>query len=283
MGESHPLYIPAPYQDSAAAGRLILRDGTVATIRAAVPQDIDALADLFHRLSPESRRERFSSFSEPSPELLKSLCDSSHPERQLTLVISRLIGGNDVIVAAGSYVGGSGKSAEVSFAVEDRFQGKGIATHLLERLALLAARAGFTRFWAITQAENHGMMDVFRHSGFAAKETLDSGNIEVDFSVLPTEESVQFSEMRDRVVTAASLRWFFQPNGVAVVGASRIHRALVTVFWMLSSRQDFRVLFIRSIRRRRCCVPCALIPRFQICRKQWTWLSSQSLLQPSLE
>jgi len=39
----------------------------------------------------------------------------------------------------------------MAMAVEDRFQGKGIA-HSSERLALLAARAGFTRFWAITHA-----------------------------------------------------------------------------------------------------------------------------------
>src|SRR5262249_1665989 len=113
------------------------------------------------------------------------------------------------------------KSAEVAIAVEDRFQGKGIGAHLLERLALLAARAGFSRFWAITHLDNRGMIEVFRHSGFPLAERLDSGYLELDFSVLPTESSVDLSEMRDRVVTAASLRWFFKPGSVAVVGASR--------------------------------------------------------------
>src|SRR5204862_1487595 len=46
-------------------------------------------------------------------------------------------------------------------------------------------------------------------------------DLELDFSVLPTESSVELSEMRDRIVTAASLRWFFKPASVAVVGASR--------------------------------------------------------------
>ena len=45
--------------------------------------------------------------------------------------------------------------------------------------------------------------------------------MELDFSVLPTEASIQTSEMRDRVSTAASLRAFFKPAAVAVVGASR--------------------------------------------------------------
>lgn len=217
----HPLYIPAPYQDSAESGRVILRDGSTATIRIATERDINALTDFFRSLSPESHRQRFLSFAQPSAEFLEFLCDSSHPEKQLTLVISRLISERHVIVAAGSYVGGPDKSAEVSFAVADHFQGKGIGSHLLERLALLAARAGFTRFWALTRLENKAMMEVFRHSGFQTRERIESGNIEVDFSVLPTEASVGLSEMRDRVVTVASLRPFFNPNGVAVIGASR--------------------------------------------------------------
>ncbi len=203
------------------SGRLLLRDGSTATIRVATPQDETALGDLFHRLSPESRRQRFHSLSEPKPELIRLLCDSSRPSKQLTLVIRRMADGEDSIVAAGSYMGTSERAAEVSFAVDDRFQGKGIGTQLLERLALLAARAGFTRFWAVAQLENKAMLEVFRNSGFPTTEKNESGNIEIDFSVLPTESSVQLSEMRDRVLTAASLRWFFKPNGVAVVGASR--------------------------------------------------------------
>jgi acetyl coenzyme A synthetase (ADP forming)-like protein len=113
------------------------------------------------------------------------------------------------------------KLAEVAMAVEDRFQGKGIGTHLLERLALLAARGGFTRFWAITHTDNRGMIEVFRHAGFPLAEKVESGVVELNFSVLPTESSVQVSEMRDRVFTAASMHWFFNPNAVAVVGASR--------------------------------------------------------------
>jgi len=65
------------------------------------------------------------------------------------------------------------------------------------------------------------MIEVFRRSGFPVSEKLDTGYLELDFSVLPTASSVERSEMRDRVVTAASLRWFFKPSSVAVVGASR--------------------------------------------------------------
>jgi acetyl coenzyme A synthetase (ADP forming)-like protein len=217
----HPLYIPSPYQDSAEFGRLILKDGSTATIRVATIDDAPAVAEFFHRLSPESRQNRFFSFAEPTPELVRSFCDSSNPHAKLTLVVTRTASGHEAIVAAGSYLAKDEKSAEVAMAVDDRLQGKGIGTHLLERLALLAARAGFTRFWAITHANNRSMVEVFRHSGFSLTEKLDSGDLELDFSVLPTQSSVEISEMRDRIVTATSLRWFFKPGSVAVVGASR--------------------------------------------------------------
>src|SRR6266516_34322 len=113
----HPLYIPAPYQDSAEFGRLILRDGSTATVRVATLDDAPAVVALFHRLSPESRQHRFFSLSEPTPEFVRSLCDSSNPRRQLTLVITRTSGKNDAIIAAGSYIARDDKSAEVAKAV----------------------------------------------------------------------------------------------------------------------------------------------------------------------
>src|SRR5215468_9046432 len=216
-----PVYIPAPYQDSPEFGRLILRDGSTATIRVATTADTSLVVDFFHRLSPESRQRRFFSFSEPTVEFVRSLCDSSNPHHQLTLLVTRKPGATESIVGAGSYIRRDDKTAEVAMAVEDTLQGKGIGSHLLERLALLAARAGFTRFWGITQMDNRGMIDVFRHSGFPINEKLESGYLELDFSVSPTKSSVELSEMRDRVFTAASLRYFFKPASVAVIGASR--------------------------------------------------------------
>ena len=216
-----PRYLPPPYQDAAESGRLILRDGTTAQIRPARPKDCEALRAFFERLSPESRRRRFFSVSPPRPELLTTLCDDSDPQSALTLVVIRAEEGESRIVATGSYLAKNDSTAEVAFAVDDALHGKGLGTLLLERLALLAVRNGFTRFWAVTHADNQAMRDVFRESGFTVEERLEGGEIEVDLAVVPSETSVARLEMRDRVATAASLRPFFQPKSVAVVGASR--------------------------------------------------------------
>jgi acetyl coenzyme A synthetase (ADP forming)-like protein len=221
-----PRFVPPPYQDSAESGRLILRDGSTAFIGVARPEDQAAMRDFFEHLSPESRRRRFFSAALPRPELIASLCDNSNPRSTLTLVVTRLAQGEPRIIATGSYLAKDQRTAEVAVAVDDAFHGKGLGTLLLERLALLAVRNGFTHFWAVTHADNRAMLDVFRESGFEVDERFEDGEIELDLSVVPSEASVARLEMRDRVATAASLRPFFLPRSVAVVGASRDPSAL---------------------------------------------------------
>lgn len=221
MAPVQPHYVPLPYQDSPESGRLILRDGTTAVVRIAQPQDCEMLREFFDRLSPESRRRRFFSAAMPDMKLIRSLCDASDPRSRLTLVVFRTVKGKPSIIATGSYLAKDAKTAEIAMAVEDAFQGRGLGTLLVERLALLAVRHGITHLWALTMADNQRVIEVLRHSGFRTRERLEGAYVEIDLLVEPTEASVHRSEMRDRVFTTASLRPIFKPRSVAVVGASR--------------------------------------------------------------
>src|SRR5690606_1894720 len=58
-------------------------------------------------------------------------------------------------------------------------------------------------------------------AGMPFSESAHGGEVVVDLSVIPSAESVEKMEMRDRIATAASLRSFFHPRSVAVIGASR--------------------------------------------------------------
>jgi acetyl coenzyme A synthetase (ADP forming)-like protein len=218
--EQTPVHLPPLYQDSVDSGRLILRDGSTASIRVATLTDREALRAFFSRVSPETLRRRFLSVSPPSLQLLDVFC-SSNPLKALTLLVARRQGTDEIIVAAGSYIALDANSAEVAMAVDDTLQGKGVGSQLLERLSVLAVRNGFLRFRALTELDNRKMIDVFRHSGFKVREQVDHGSVEIEFGVLPTESSVSTSEFRDRIFTAASIRPFFKPNAVTVVGASR--------------------------------------------------------------
>lgn len=221
MTPVRPLFLPPPYQDSVEHGRLILRDGSTASLRLAVPGDAAALAEFFHRLSPASRLRRFFSSAEPGPDLIARFCNPLTPREQLTLVVTRVVDGALRVVATGSYFASGTDAAEAAFAVDDALQGLGIGSLLLERLVLLAAMHGFLRVRAVTRADNNAMIEVFAHSGYAMSAAREDGFVDIELAVHPGAESVARAELRDRVFTAASLRPFFHPRAVAVVGASR--------------------------------------------------------------
>src|SRR6516165_6136741 len=77
MSQVRPLFVPVPYQDAADSGRLILKDGSTASLRVARPGDCDDLYAFFQRLSPESRWRRFFSLNLPSMDLISRLCTNN--------------------------------------------------------------------------------------------------------------------------------------------------------------------------------------------------------------
>jgi acetate---CoA ligase (ADP-forming) len=173
------------------SGRLVLPDGTAAQVRRARPEDAGALRIFFERLSPESRQRRFFSAFLPRPDLLASLCDNRDPHASLTLLVIRTHEAKNQIIATGSYLAKDEQTAEVAFAVDDGFEHQGLGTLLLKRLAFLAEQNGFTRFWAVTQADNQTMREVFRDSGFGFEERMEDGEIEVNLSLVPAQLSSQ--------------------------------------------------------------------------------------------
>ena len=127
-------------------------------------------------------------------------------------------------VAIASYIAINSKVAEVAFAVDDRFQGKGLSTLLLERLAIRAAQNGFEKFQATTLADNMPMLEVFRDSGFAIRSKTTAGVVELQLSLTPSAEGVRSAENRDRSATAASLVPMLTPRGGG--GRRRVARSV---------------------------------------------------------
>ena len=210
-------YEPVPPQEAIDAGRVILRDGTAAQLRRATPGDADRMRAFLGRVSPDARGRRFlGGVSE------ESALGSLLPSGGATVLL--VLRGDQSIIATGCFVPDQAEqptAAEVALLVEDDEVGHGCGTLLLERLAMLAARQGITRFRALTQPDNRAMIDVFRTSGFRLRSVQEDGATEIEFSIEPTKESVDRAAMRDRVATVASLRPLLHPRSVAVIGASR--------------------------------------------------------------
>lgn len=225
MGEAREyqaLYLPPVPQDAQDSGRVILRDGSTAMLRVSREEDAPLVAQFVAGLSPESRLRRFFTSGMPGTDQLQKMLDSSDPKKQLTLMVFRGTGDETKVIALGSYSAlGDGETAEVAMVVDDAFHRRGLGTILLERLSIIAAIHGIRRFQAVTQQDNRNMLEVFRRAGMPFEETAHDGKVIVDLSVVPSAESVEKMEMRDRIATAASLRPLFHPRSIAVIGASR--------------------------------------------------------------
>ncbi len=222
-GSQERLYYQSPMpQGPLAQGQVILRDGTTAYLRPVVDTDLPLLTDFARRVSKDNLHRRF--FGELNAEAAaRQLLKLGDAETALALVILSGDPAAPQIIAHGEYNRDASEAdtAEVAFIVDDALQGKGLGTLLLERLALVAVQHGIRRFYGPTEASNQQMRELFRESGFLVEEARDGGFVDVGFSIIPSLESIERFEMRERIATIASLRPFFKPRSVAVIGASR--------------------------------------------------------------
>jgi acetyl coenzyme A synthetase (ADP forming)-like protein len=200
---------------------VILRDGSTLRLRPPRPSDEQALVDFFEALSERSLYLRFHGYPALGPPLVAQLLEPDWVERG-ALLGTFAEDGSERVVAVGNYVRLRDPSvAEAAFAVADAYQRRGIGTRLVERLASRAAAQGIERLVAEVLAENRDMLGVFEGVGFELSRELEGGEIEIEFPIAPTERYAERVAERDHVAVTASLRPFFEPRSVAVVGASR--------------------------------------------------------------
>jgi acetyl coenzyme A synthetase (ADP forming)-like protein len=206
----------------AVAVDVILRDGSTLRLRAPDRNDAGALVAFFERLSPESLYQRFHGARHVDASLVERVLDPDWTDRGALIgVLADKTGGERVIALAEWARLRDPAQAEVAFTVADDFHGRGAATRLLEQLALRAADAGVEAFVAEVLPGNAAMLGVFRDAGFETTRTLSGGEVEVAFPIAPTTDYRARVDERDHIAVAASLRPFFAPERVAVIGASR--------------------------------------------------------------
>ena len=215
MKQIRPLFQPPQTSGSLESEPVILHDGTTASLRPIRAEDQAMMQGFIDRLSPASRRHRFFSETAPSADTIESLCDSSNPSKQLTIMVTRTVAGKPCIIAAGSYWARNADQAEVAMAVDDDFHGKGLGTILLERLAMLAIHRGFTRLWAVTHTDNATEVS---ESGYRSINQ-QAATCRSSCCTRPREHDARL-ELRGGIATTARSARFY-PRSVAVIGASR--------------------------------------------------------------
>ena len=206
---------------AAEAVDVILRDGRTLRLRPPRKEDSAALLDFFASLSQQSLYLRFHGLQPVTPALVDPLLEPDWRERG-SLIGALSEDGVERVVAVCNYVRLRDRSlAEVAFAVADEHQRRGIGTRLLEQLSERAAAVGIERFVAEVLADNRNMLGVFESAGFELSRELEGGEVEVEFPIATTEAYRERVEERDHTAVVASLRPFFEPTSVAVIGASR--------------------------------------------------------------
>jgi acetyl coenzyme A synthetase (ADP forming)-like protein len=154
--------------------------------------------------------------------LIEHALDPNWVDRGALIGTLQDVTGNEQVVALAEYARlRDPAQAEVAFTVADDLRGRGAATRLLEQLSLRAASVGIEQFVAEVLPENTAMLTVFRDAGFEMSRTLDGGEVEVRFPITTTEHFRARVDERDHIAVAASLRPFFGPATVAVIGASK--------------------------------------------------------------
>ena len=140
-----------------------LRDGSRITIRPIEPDDRDALAAGFERLSPESRYRRFFG---PMPRLrprdLDYLTRVDHHDHEALVAVDEATGDG---VGVARFVRVGEGVAEPAMVVVDDWQGRGVAGALLDALADRAREEDVERFDAPVLASNHDAIRVLERLG----------------------------------------------------------------------------------------------------------------------
>jgi acetate---CoA ligase (ADP-forming) len=199
---------------------VILRDGRTLRLRPPRRADAEALVEFFQELSRRSLYLRFHGFPALGPQLVERLLDPDWSERGALLGTFAEDGREPVVAVANYERLRDPRIAEAAFAVADGYQRRGIGTRLVEQLAQRAAQNGIERFVAEVLPENRNMLGVFEALGFELTRVLAGGEVEIAFAIARTERFEERLAERDHVAVIASLRPFFEPRGVAVLGAS---------------------------------------------------------------
>jgi RimJ/RimL family protein N-acetyltransferase len=163
-----------------------LRDGEQIVVRPIRPDDRAELAAGMDRLSPESRYRRFfTPASQLSASQLRYLTEVDHHDHE-ALVAVQPETGHGIGVARFVRSPADRELAEVAVAVADSWQGRGVATALLDRLTERARDEGIRRFSAEILAENQPMLELIDEVGQVTVKHRDHGSLEVEVE-LPAE------------------------------------------------------------------------------------------------
>lgn len=166
--------------------RVVLRDGSDVLIRQIQRADAPLVADIFIRLSAESRQLRFLTVKpELSPAELRYFSEVDHHDHEALGAVNQ-VDGRGLGIARYIRHAEDPEAAEVAVAVVDDWQGRGLGTELLSQLTDRARQEGIRRFTALVAADNAAVVRLLRNIGTDVRAPLrEPGTVEYDIKLAP--------------------------------------------------------------------------------------------------
>jgi len=167
----------------ASAGQSVeLRDGVTVVIRPIAPDDKGRLVDAFHRMSDESRRQRFlTPATQLTHEDLDYLTEIDHRRHEALVALDpadgRLVGSARYV-----QVPRERDTAEVAVEVVDDWQRRGVASALLQALSRRARENDVNRFRAWVASDNSVVLDALERAG-AVRGAREGAELEFNVAV----------------------------------------------------------------------------------------------------
>ncbi len=158
------------------------RDGVAYGIREITASDRDRLFAFVAGLSPDTRYRRFlHAVGNLSEKELTSFTDLDHRDADALVAVDD----RGDLIGVARYGRGTDAPdvAEVAVTVADRWQGRGVGTALLKRLAAAADRDGIRRFAASCFASNTEMINLFEELGMTRRTGYCSGVVELEIEL----------------------------------------------------------------------------------------------------
>ena len=172
--------------------RKSLKDRLEVKIRPIKPSDEDMMRQLFYNFSDESKYFRYFANKPVMPH--KEMQKYVNIDYQDTLSIVAIVekGRNERIIAEARYAYGKQEGAhEVAFIVDEEFQGKGVATFMLNYLIKIARNRGIGEFIAYVLPRNEAMLKVFEKAKVPITRSFDSDAILVRLNLAaPKAENI---------------------------------------------------------------------------------------------
>lgn len=164
--------------------RKTFKGGLEVKIRPIKPTDEDMMRRLFYKFSDEAKYLRYFTTVKTMPHKNMQKYINIDYNNILAIVAVLQSGHNERIIAEARYAAyPDGKKYDMAFLVDEEFQGRGVATFMLNYLIKIARERGVEMLTADVLPQNEKMLRVFDRAFIKPEKRVESGDYEIIFNL----------------------------------------------------------------------------------------------------